>query len=114
MFDAFGQIRPPDGWPGWMGSFLEHGWKPHPQTRWLVSNVNEQYVLISSAPQRWANVFSSVGGSYQRFGYNVDEQRWSYGIEPPDAGVIAKTISRGFQGDEKKGIAGFFRRLLRG
>jgi hypothetical protein len=114
VFDAFGQVRPRDGWPGWMESFLEHGWRPHPQTRWLVSYVNGQHVLISNAPDRWANVFSPVGGSYRRFGYNVAEKRWSYGTEPPAAGVIARTISRGFQGDEKRGIAGFFSRLFKG
>ena len=38
----------------------------------------------------WASVFANVGvGEYERFGYNLEDERWSYGSTPEDADVIS-------------------------
>jgi hypothetical protein len=94
-FDAFGRVRPGTGWPGWLDAFLEQGWRPHPQTRWLVLEVSDRLVLASTAPIEWANVFAPSSAGYQRFGYSVAERRWSYGVEPDGAVQIAKAIHGG-------------------
>ena len=49
-------------------------------------------VLISSAPNRWADIFAFDKGRYDRYSYNVAEDRWSYDIEPPASEKIRKGI----------------------
>jgi hypothetical protein len=58
---------------------------------WLTFKQPE-LVLISSAPNRWANVFAPDDGYYDRYGYNVIEDRWAYEIEPPARERIRKAI----------------------
>jgi hypothetical protein len=58
---------------------------------WLTFRQPE-LVLISSAPNRWANVFAPDDGHYDRYGYNVTENRWAYEIEPPASEKIKKVI----------------------
>jgi hypothetical protein len=47
---------------------------------------------VGSAPIRWADVFASDNGRYDRYGYNVTEDRWSYDIEPPASEKIRRAI----------------------
>ena len=91
IFSAYAQLEPSGGWPGWLGAFLGLSWTPHPQQVWLVLSIRQgwltfqesELVLISSAPNHWANVFASDNGRYDRYGYNVIENRWAYDMEPP-------------------------------
>jgi len=91
-FDAFSQVKPVSGWPGWLGAFLELAWAPDPRQKWVVLNLDESLVLASSAPRGWADVFAESENTYDRFGYNVDEDRWAYGIEPANCSQIAKAV----------------------
>jgi hypothetical protein len=92
ILDAFGQLRPAHGWPGWLGAFLEYGWKPHPTKRWFVVRDGSHFVLASVGGNEWSDVFAIDGEEYQRFGFNVVEQRWSYGRFPSTAAIIERAI----------------------
>ena len=89
VFRAYAQLEPPDGWPGWLGAFLDLSWPPHPRQDWFVLSIRRRWftfhrpdlVLISSAPNRWADVFAPDSDRYDRYGYNVIEDRWAYEIE---------------------------------
>jgi hypothetical protein len=102
IFGAYDQLEPSGGWPGWLGAFLRLAWTPHPRQEWLVLNIRPAWfllqarpnlVLISSAPNGWADVFAPDDGLYDRYGYNVTEDRWAYNIEPRDADRIKKAVS---------------------
>jgi hypothetical protein len=76
-------------------------WAPHPPQEWLVLNIRPAWfvlqprpalVLISSTPNGSANVFAAKDGYYDRYGYNVTEDRWAYDIEPPASQKIRKGI----------------------
>jgi hypothetical protein len=92
VFDAYGQLKPLGGWPGWLDAFLELSWTPHPQHEWMVFQVGRGLVLASTAPTGWANVYVEEGGTYERFGYNVSENRWSYDMEPAGSERIRRAI----------------------
>lgn len=92
IFDAYSQFEPPQKWPGWLRSFFDLAWTPHPQEQWAVLHVDSGLVLVSNAPKGWANVFASDRGPYDRFGYSVIEDRWAYGIEPPNGDRISKAV----------------------
>ena len=91
VFDAYARLEPSGGWPGWLGAFLALSWTPHPHQEWGILSIRQgwltfrqpELVLISSAPNRWANVFAPDDGHYDRYGYDVIEDRWAYEIEPP-------------------------------
>ena len=101
VFDVYSQLEPSAGWPGWLRSFLELASAAHPNQEWHVLGIHQGWfslngrpatVLISSAPNRWANVFASENGRYDRYGYNVIEDRWAYEIEPPNSEKIRKAV----------------------
>jgi len=92
VLDAFGRLEPAGGWPGWLGAFLEQGWKPHPRKRWFIVRLGSDFGLVSVGGNDWSDVFAVVGGSYERFGYNIPDLRWSYGNEPPRSDEITQAI----------------------
>ena len=100
VFHAYALVEPGDGWPGWLGAFLALSWKPHPRQEWLVLSIRQgwltfqppELVLISSAPNRWANVFAPDSCQYDRYGYNVIEHRWAYDVEPKASERIRRAI----------------------
>ena len=117
VLDALGQVQPVDGWPGWLGAFLEHGWRPHPDKRWFVVGSSPDFSLVSTGGNDWADVFSMVNDRYQRFGYNVSERRWSYGQSPTRATEIAKAIGRQSSARSAKSpglVAAIMDKLFRG
>lgn len=89
---AFSQAAPNGGWPLWLGAFFENAVPPHVDQEWFLGEVKGKPVLMSSAPKDWSNVFAPKGGGYERFGYNVLERRWAYGIAPYNSKVIAGMI----------------------
>lgn len=41
----------------------------------------------------WASVFVNVGlGGYERFGFNLEDDRWSYGTVPDNAAIISSYL----------------------
>lgn len=94
VLEAFRQVEPECGWPGWLGAFFSFAWPPHLEQSWFIFESRGSFALVSSAAKGWANVFVEADGSYDRFGYNVEERRWSYGISPPGCREIAKMLSR--------------------
>jgi hypothetical protein len=100
VFDAYTQLEPRDGWPGWLGAFLDFRWPPDPRQEWSVLPIRQGWltfqrphlVLICSAPNRWANIFAPDSGRYDRYGYNVIEDRWAYDILPPGSEKIREGI----------------------
>lgn len=54
-----------------------------PQEEWILEVVNGKAVLYGYTPGKpWVNVFAPQGGGYDRFGFNKEERRWSYGESP--------------------------------
>jgi hypothetical protein len=92
MFQAYAQIEPLGGWPGWLRAFLDLGWAPKPQEEWLIVFVDPSPVLVSTASNGWANAFVSDGSPYDRFGYNIDDDRWAYNLRPRDSARIQQAI----------------------
>lgn len=93
ILGVYAILTPKAGWPGWLGAFVLSGFPPHPQQEWLLVRSLKGYALASTAGgSGWANVFALADGEYQRFGFNVFECRWSYGISPPNADQIVKAI----------------------
>jgi len=92
VFDAYGKVEPEGGWPGWFGAFLDESWAPHPLQEWMVLKLGGRFVLASTAPKAWANAYVEQDGSYDRFGYNLIEDRWAYGMEPPGSDRIRRAI----------------------
>ena len=39
VFDAYAQFEPAAGWPGWLGSFINHAFPPHPKHEWHVLKI---------------------------------------------------------------------------
>ena len=79
---------------GWLLAFIENGWPAHPGAEWHLLTVGSDKVLFCTASDKgWANVFAKEGSGYSRFGFNVDENRWSYGTEPRGARAIADAIA---------------------
>jgi hypothetical protein len=102
ILDAYAQVNPVGGWPGWLDAFMRLAWTPHPRKEWHVLNIRPAWfllqarpnlVLISSAPNSRADVFAPDDGQYDRYGYNVTEDRWAYNIQPRDADRIKKAVS---------------------
>jgi len=110
VFAAFACVRPRDGWPIWVGAFLEQGWKPHPQRKWSVVDLGGACALLGVGGSDWADVFASMGGHYQRFGFNLAERRWSYGVAPTSASEIQRALVRQSRGASAGG--GLLRRLF--
>jgi len=54
-----------------------------PQEEWVLEVVNDKPVLYGHSPGTpWVNVFAPQGPEYERFGFNKEEGRWSYGESP--------------------------------
>lgn len=115
VLDAFGQVRPADGWPGWLGAFFEYGWKPHPAKRWFVLPDGPHFILASVGGNDWSDVFAMDGDQYHRFGFNVVERRWSYGRSPSTSGDIERAILKdaGTGDTPETGGSGLLARLFR-
>lgn len=92
IMQSYSEIRPSTGWPSWLESLLEAGFKPYPAQAWQVYKSPSGIHLICSAHPTWGNVYSRIGDKPERYGYSIDEDRWSYGKEPIDAGPLARIV----------------------
>jgi hypothetical protein len=79
---------------GCLMAFIENGWPPHPGAQWHLATIGADNVLFCTPSEKgWANVFAKDGESYSRFGYNVEEDRWAYGLPPVGGEQIAAAIT---------------------
>ncbi len=92
VLHAYGRLQPKNGWPGWMHAFLGYQWTPHPGKQWMVLRMDGSFVLASTAPSDWADVFAPDDGEYERFGYHVVENRWAYDRQPAGSDYIRRRI----------------------
>ncbi len=89
---AYSRLQPKNGWPGWMRAFLGYQWTPHPRKQWMMLRMGGSFVLASTAPEDWADVFAPEDGEYERFGYHVVENRWAYDSRPAGCDYIRNRI----------------------
>ena len=92
IIQGYSQIRPDAGWPSWLDSFLEAGFRPLPDQSWAIVESNECNYLVSSADPDWGNVYAKIDGENQKFGYHISEKRWAYDVVPDDAQSLIETI----------------------
>ncbi len=92
IMQAYSEIRPSNGWPSWLDPFLEAGFRPNPKQEWNVCKSTNCNYLVSSANRGWGNVYALINDQTEKYGYNIDEDRWSYGNEPDSAEVLAQAI----------------------
>lgn len=79
-------------------AFLNNAHPPHPEKEWILKPVSDggELVLISNAPQSWSDVYAFGKKGWGRFGYNIDEERWSYGHSPMQSDKIISMIKKHF------------------
>lgn len=80
-------------------AFIDDHWERDrgtvPQDDWVLEVVNGKPVLYGhSEGKPWVNVFAPQGSFYQRYGFNKEERRWSYGESPKG---FAKYFRQKFQ-----------------
>jgi hypothetical protein len=87
IFDAYSQIVPRGSWPGWIGAYIASGWIVSPKTEWSLIPSGRITWLVSTpgGENEWMNFYAQENDSYERFGYSLAEERWSYGIAPSSA-----------------------------
>jgi len=91
-FDAYSQIIPRGLWSGWIGAYVASGWTVNPKTEWSLISIDGAIWLVSTPAggDEWMNFYAEENGSYERFGYNLTQERWSYAIEPPSANKLLR------------------------
>ena len=61
-----------------------------PLANWIHITWEGGDAYLGWGREDWASVFSNVGiGEYERFGFNLEDERWSYGAAPPDPDFIS-------------------------
>jgi hypothetical protein len=93
VFDAFATLVPNGLWGGWIGAFIHVGCPAYPGTEWKVIDVNG-CMWLASIPERtsgWMNFYTEEE-CFEKFGYSVDEGRWSYLNEPHCAAILLSRL----------------------
>jgi hypothetical protein len=84
--------RGPNG-DGWFFAFIDNGWPAHPGAQWhLLCLVSDKVLFCTASDKGWANVYAKKESEYERFGFNVEEDRWAYGVEPLGVVIIGEAI----------------------
>jgi len=61
-----------------------------PLTHWVHITWDGGDAYLGWDKTDWASVFAKAGiDEYERFGFNLEDERWSYGAQPPDADLLA-------------------------
>lgn len=94
IMQGYSELRPAIGWPSWLEPFLETGFRPLPSQKWAVLRCEYFTALVSSASPEWGNVYMLVDGESCKYGYSIDDERWSYGTAPKLANEFVKLIRR--------------------
>ena len=92
IMQGYSQIRPDDGWPSWLDSLLEAGFRPLPDQSWAIVESDACNFLVSSADPDWGNVYANIDRENQKYSYHILEKRWAYDIVPNDALALIETI----------------------
>jgi len=94
IFGAYQQAEIDEAFEPWLLAFINDANPPHPLSNWFIGEVQGKTFLASTAPKGWSNVFAMADGDYDRFGFNVSERRWAYGIAPYDKDAYEEIIIR--------------------
>ena len=94
IIQSYSQIRPAEGWPVWLDSFLEAGFRPLPNQSWGIVESEKGNLLVSSADPDWGNVYAEIDGKNAKYSYHVTEKRWAYDNVPDEAETLVKTIEQ--------------------
>ena len=54
--------------------------------------VKNSPVIVSSGTGDWINVYAYYDGYFSKFGSNLKEQRWSYGMRPYYSAIIKTAL----------------------
>jgi len=81
------------GWPSWLDSLLEAGFRPLPNQKWAVAQLGEHNYLASSADPDWGNIYAQVDGEDLKYSYHLTEKRWAYDSVPQDAKSLIATVN---------------------
>jgi len=81
-------------WPDAVANiiYILHRFKlpAEPVSNWQFLEWGEHDAFVAYGYAEWASVFANTGESrYERFGYHVEQNRWSFGVQPPDAETLA-------------------------
>jgi hypothetical protein len=94
ILSVYARLVRPAETDNWLLAFIANAWPAEPGTSWHLMTVESGKVLFCSTSARgWSNVFAMTDGAYARFGYNVEETRWAYAVEPPFGDAIAAAIA---------------------
>ncbi len=83
---ALHKIKKDSEYPEWLQCLINecrHSKKGlSPNFKWTIVLVKNNPVLVSSGNSDWINVYAHHDGNFSKFGYDIKEKRWSYGIRP--------------------------------
>lgn len=88
----------------WTRAVVESGFGA-PMASWLINlDTAPEVLATASSDSNWLNVFAhgkrkgerirEASGGIERFGWSVEEKRWSYGDGPPGAGELRKILKQ--------------------
>ena len=93
---ALHKIKKGSEYPEWLQRLIDecrHSKKGlNPKARWTMVLVKNSPVIVSSGTGDWINVYAHCDGYFSKFGYNLKEQRWSYGMRPYYSATIKSAL----------------------
>ena len=93
---ALNKVNKNSEYPEWLQCLINechHSEKGlSPKVKWAMVLVKNNLVLVSSGTGDWINVYTHHDGSFSKFGYNIKEQRWSYGMRPYYSATIKTAL----------------------
>jgi hypothetical protein len=66
----------------------------HAVDHYNVLTLKEGTCLVSFGSSKWAHVIVPVGTDFDRYGYDFQERRWSFGKKPPGVAGVKILINR--------------------
>jgi hypothetical protein len=97
--EAFLKLKEP--LPEWLSAVFEECVRRNrgtrPEDEWFILQLSKKNATaIAGSSNPWVNVYSPSEGLYERFGYNKEEDRWSYARKPRLSRRIAEFIGMHF------------------
>ena len=93
---ALHKIKKDSEYPEWLQTLINecrHSEKGlSPKVKWTMVLVKNSPVLVSSGNSEWINVYAHCDGYFKKFGYNIKEERWSYGMRPYYSATIKTAL----------------------
>jgi hypothetical protein len=96
---AFLKLKEP--LPKWLSAVFEECVRRNrgtgPEEKWFILQLSKNNATaLAGSSNPWVNVYSPSSGLYERFGYNKEEDRWSYGRKPRLSKKIAEFAAMNF------------------